>query len=313
MISKNKSFYRKFTYFFHLLNRYIRDLILNQTNCTKDEYKIFYSDGMKKELMNKKNIPDKFISGADYNSLLINANKVVQNRFQIFSKTYDLSLEKKNNFKEFKRIDWFLDKNNNIHFSNSHWYRIKKKHPKSGDVKFPWEIARFQHAIIIGNAYLITKNEIYTKSFIYQFRDWINNNPARYGIHWANTMEVGIRSATLSLGLLFFIESKELNQEFLNLFLKSMNEHGEHIYNNLENLQTNNSNHYIGNLFGIFFLSLIFPFFPNSKKWQAFAQKELEKEIYDQTFDDGWGFESSTTYHKLITEMFLFVLYLQII
>ena len=95
MISKNKSFYRKFTYFFHLLNRYIRDLILNQTNCTKDEYKIFYSDGMKKELMNKKNIPDKFISGADYNSLLINANKVVQNRFQIFSKTYDLSLEKK--------------------------------------------------------------------------------------------------------------------------------------------------------------------------------------------------------------------------
>ena len=63
-----------------------------------------------------KNIPDKFISGADYNSLLINANKVVQNRFQIFSKTYDLSLEKKNNFKEFKRIDWFLDKNNNIHF-----------------------------------------------------------------------------------------------------------------------------------------------------------------------------------------------------
>ena len=120
-------------------------------------------------------------------------------------------------------------------------------------MKFPWEIARFQHAIIIGNAYLITKNEIYTKSFIYQVRDWINNNPARYGIHWANTMEVGIRSATLSLGLLFFIESKELNQEFLNLFLKSMNEHGEHIYNNLENLQTNNSNHYIGNLFGIFF------------------------------------------------------------
>ena len=37
-----------------------------------------------------------------------------------------------------------------------------------------------------------------------------------------------------------------------------MNEHGNHIYNNLENLQSNNSNHYIGNLFGLFYCVNLF-------------------------------------------------------
>ncbi len=298
--------YKKFNYLIHLIIRYLCDrfsfIIIDQKEKLneKDIINWQFQLNSKKQCIN-----NFFLKDLEHN-LIPFADEIVNHHFIIFSRSYLIKRDNQKNSNEYQKIDWFNDKMNNKQFSHNYWYRLRVQHPKGGEIKFPWELSRFQHALILGKAYIVTKDEIFTKAFIAQIRDWVIHNPVRYGINWSNTMEVGIRSATMSLGLLFFIESKELDQKFFNLFLKSMNEHGNHIYNNLENLQSNNSNHYIGNLFGLFFIALIFSLFHESKKWLSFAQKELEKEIYDQTFEDGWGFESSVPYHKLITEMFLY-------
>ena len=58
---------------------------------------------------------------------------------------------------------------NNKQFSHNYWYRLRVQHPKGGEIKFPWELSRFQHALILGKAYIVTKDEIFTKAFIAKF------------------------------------------------------------------------------------------------------------------------------------------------
>ena len=168
-------------------------------------------------------------------------------------------------------------------------------------------MSRFHHLILLGQAYAYTNQEKYTLEFINQISDWIESNPIRYGINWSNTMEVGIRVANWTIALLYFQKSCHLTKDFLKQYLKSIQEHGNHIYKNLENLQPINSNHYIGNLFGLYILSSICPSLKDSSKWLKFSKKELEKEIVRQTDKDGWDYEASTAYHRLVTEMFLYL------
>ena len=111
----------------------------------------------------------------------------------------------------------------------------------------------------------------------------------------------------LDYSSLIFSKSCHLTKDFLKQYLKSIQEHGNHIYKNLENLQPINSNHYIGNLFGLYILSSICPSLKDSSKWLKFSKKELEKEIVRQTDKDGWDYEASTAYHRLVTEMFLYL------
>jgi hypothetical protein len=62
--------------------------------------------------------------------------------------------------------------------SPKRFYRnIRYCHLKGVDVKVPWELSRFQHLIILGQAYVLTNNEKYSTEFINQINDWIENNP----------------------------------------------------------------------------------------------------------------------------------------
>lgn len=233
------------------------------------------------------------------------ADKILTHKIYLFGKEYTYNKSKPRT--QYREINWFLDPQSNVTYSKGTWYRTAKNtNVQSADVKYPWELSRFQHFTLIGEAYKLTKDEIYAQEFKDQVTDWINANPPKLGINWACTMEVGIRIANWIVGLMYFIESDCIDNEFLGLFYNSAITHGDHIYNNLENLQVYTSNHYTANLAGLFILSIFLPESSKSKRWKKFSLKELEKEIDAQTLDSGWQYESSTAYHRLVTEMFLY-------
>ena len=178
--------------------------------------------------------------------------------------------------------------------------------PYGIDIKYPWELSRCQHFILLGEAYALTKDEKYAIEYRNQILDWINNNPVRYGPNWSYTMEVSIRIANWLVALLYFIYSSSLDDHFLLRLMASVQEHGYHIGNNLENLQAFTSNHYVANLSGLFILAVFCPWMKKSESWARFAKREIEKEIIKQTYDDGWDYEASTGYHRLVTEMFMY-------
>ena len=58
------------------------------------------------------------------------------------------------------------------------------------DIKVPWELSRFQHFTILGQAYILSKEEKYAQEFVNQVTDWIEHNPVGFGVNWACPMDV---------------------------------------------------------------------------------------------------------------------------
>jgi len=297
---------KKIRYLFHLTVQYFIDFAI--PNGSKDirtnEINIKESQNF---LIKAQPLLELFQVNNKKGEILHKANNIMYHDFILFGKIFSFLPNQSDTFGSYQPINWHYDPSSKNEFSRKDWYRlIRKNIPKGSDLKYPWELSRFQHLTLLGQAYTITAEEKYTLEFVNQITDWIENNPVRYGINWACTMEVGIRIANWIVGLMYFIESDTIDVEFLTLFNNSAMVHGDHIYNNLENLQVYTSNHYAANIAGLFILSVYLPRSTRIRRWQKFAFKELESEIINQTYESGWQYESSTSYHRLVTEMFLY-------
>lgn len=183
----------------------------------------------------------------------------------------------------------------------------------NSDVKIPWELSRFQHFFTLGKAYLLTKHEKYSLEFKDEIEDWIKNNPVEMSVNWACTMDVAIRAVNWMIGYFFFKNSKSISKEFWVKYNKSLYLHGRHIIKNLENQGEHTGNHYLSNVVGLVWLGIYFGEFVvkdkneenNPELWIGYAVKELEKQMFIQVNEDGTNYEASTSYHRLVTELFL--------
>ncbi|MBE7097081.1 alginate lyase family protein [Bacillus cereus] len=181
------------------------------------------------------------------------------------------------------------------------------------DVKVPWELSRFQHVFTLGKAYWVMEDEKYAVEFKEQIIDWIEKNPFEMSVNWTCTMDVAIRAVNWIVGYYLFKDSREIDKNFWELFNKSLYMHGKFIYKNLENKGEHTGNHYLSNIVGLVWLGLYFKQFSLSsvfdsntpEKWLAYGVAELEKEMFVQVNEDGTNYEASTSYHRLVTELFL--------
>ncbi len=149
--------------------------------------------------------------------------------------------------------------------------------------------------------------ERYAWEFRRQVLDFIATNPPRFGVNWACTMDVGIRvSNWLAAYDMFCACGAQFDQEFLEVFRRSVYEHGLHIVNNLECNEEYRSNHYLSNIAGLLFVAACLPCSPEIDAWLAFTVQELITEVENQFYHDGGNFEASTSYHRLSAEMTLY-------
>ncbi len=202
-------------------------------------------------------------------------------------------------------LPWHHDFKTGYKWNPKKYFKEIKIPYGKADIKIPWELSRFQHLTVLGQAYWLTANEKYAEEFIQQVEDWIDHNPVGFGVNWASTMDVAIRVANWILGFYFFKQSPALKGDFLKKFLKNLLMHGRHIERNLENKGITN-NHYISNLAGLIYLGIAFPEFKKASHWREFGIRELIKEIDIQVYNDGVSFEASTCYHRLALELFFY-------
>lgn len=235
-------------------------------------------------------------------------------------------------------IDWQLDYKSGYRWSESTWYRdIRYGHKLGVDVKVPWELARMQHLPQITIAYALavqssklkaqrkkdgqktesenqkSRNnqmeapELYVLEFRSQVLDFIATNPPRFGVNWACTMDVGIRVANwLAAYDLFYACGAQFDRKFMEVFKRSIYEHGLHIINNLEWNEEHRSNHYLSDIAGLLFVAAYLPCSPEIDAWLAFAVQELITEVEGQFYPDGGNFEASTSYHRLSSEIVIY-------
>ena len=93
-----------------------------------------------------------------------------------------------------EKIDWHRDYKTNIRWSPAYIRSIEYNNPdQPSDVKFPWELSRFQWTIPAAQAHLLTGDEKYAIAVKDILSQWIDENPCAYSVNWACTMEVALR------------------------------------------------------------------------------------------------------------------------
>ncbi|MBI3577958.1 MAG: alginate lyase family protein [Ignavibacteriales bacterium] len=234
-------------------------------------------------------------STQNYEDILAEAQNVLENKFETLGSGL-ISLG--------TQIDWQKD------FKSGKAWPFKPSSEldvldvnNSSDVKVPWELSRFHQVWWLGKAYWLTRNEQYAIKFRELVEDWIEKNPPGVGINWVVAMEVAIRACSWIAGYYFFCESKSLSEDFWMKFLKSLYAHGIFIECNQE-MSWQNGNHFLSDIVGLIFLGIFFRQTPFGKRWIAYGAKALEKEMNRQVYSDGVNYEKSTSYHRLVLELF---------
>lgn len=174
-----------------------------------------------------------------------------------------------------------------------------------GDPKYVWELNRHSHFLKLGRAYWLTNDEKYADEFIQSINSWIIQNPYLYGINWVEGIEVSTRAVSWIWAYEFFSESDLFTESFKISFVSNLYLHGKYLIENLSDKWRVNNNHILSELVGLIYLGNFFYSYDFGKSWMKEARDKLELELNKQIMNDGFLWESSTTYHKFVTELIL--------
>ena len=319
MNTKRIKYYFKNHSFMDILVKIIKNII-NKLSYTKNKFliqtlnkinlnKSFHSYNTKMTFFykysNKSKVKSFYLSNKNLKLEILNeSSMILEHKFNLLgSDIMDLGT----------KIKWNEDFKTNYIWENK-FYKdiIQVDLTNYSDIKVPWELSRFQHFFCLGKAYWITDDDIYYYEFKSQVLDWVQKNPYCMSVNWTCAMDVGIRSINWIFAFFHFEEKIIKDVSLRDLLYNSLYQHGKFIYRNLENKHNLNNNHYLSNLIALVYLGLFFEGLSNGllehKNWLKFGMKELEKEMFIQNNTDGTNYESSTSYHRLVSEIYLYAL-----
>jgi hypothetical protein len=115
-------------------------------------------------------------------------------------------------------------------------------------------------------------------------------------------MDVALRACNWLVSWELIKNSISVTKEFKTEFSQSLYDHGQYLRRYLEWGVERSSNHYLSNLIGLLYLGLVL----GQDEWVGFSTRELETEMFHQVHEDGFDFETSTAYHRLVTEIFFY-------
>lgn len=174
----------------------------------------------------------------------------------------------------------------------------------SKDIKIPWELSRFAHLFVLAKAYAQTDDERYAHCFVQQVEDWRVHNPFLLGVNWVCPMEVAIRVINWICAWHYFKKSAVITEEFWQSFVCSLYDHMRYLENNWEWYDSRTSNHYLSDLVGYLYVCYFFEDMHGMRQKGDWAFKKIVSESEKQLLPDGMSYEGSTSYHRLVTELF---------
>jgi len=236
-----------------------------------------------------------FLKTADENKIILQAEKILQNKYNILGSGEVCFGDK---------INWNYDYNGKYEWTqNFPWQVNFFDFPKGVDIKYTWELARFHQGITLGKAYLITGNEIYANKFLDIFTSFITSNPYCKGVNWVNSSEVSIRLLNVIFSFAFFIPSAKIDENIINSFIDFVLYHSAFIENNLEYTKKR-GDEYLANLIALAGAGIVLKDSYYGKKLLNFARTGLEQEIRSEIHNDGVSYEQSVPFHSVILEIF---------
>ena len=160
---------------------------------------------------------------------------------------------------DYRPIDWQLDFRSGYRWdSQRHFTQLRDPDRIGADVKVPWELGRLQHLPQLALCAVLAQAEVrgfappadYLQELRCQVLDFLALNPPRFGINWMCPMDVGIRVANMVLAFDLVIGSELdsdgaiIDQPLIDMVVRSVREHANHVADHLEWSDHGRSNHY---------------------------------------------------------------------
>lgn len=176
----------------------------------------------------------------------------------------------------------------------------------NNDEEWVFMLNRHRYWITLGQAYVLTKDEKYTKTFIRQLTHWIKN-VRQVGdaekTTW-RTIEAGIRGENWVKAYSYFSNSEYINEETTRIFVESLKEHGEYLYNNYCDARKL-SNWGVLESHGLLVIGLFLNDKELSEKYVQESLRRLEEQIDLQVMEDGMHWEQSPMYLNEVLHCYL--------
>lgn len=222
-------------------------------------------------------------------------NRIINGDIQFFSHEW-ISLG--------KDYDWVTNPTTNYHYNvEEHWTKIQDIDEKSGDIKFVWEKSRFSFLYtIVRNDY--HNHENHGDFVISQILDWIEKNPLNCGPNYKCSQEISLRVLNWLFALNFYKFHPYLTEERWDTIIQSIYWQIDHVYQNINFSRISvRNNHAITETLTLYLIGLMFPEFPNARKWKFKGKRWFEKEIEYQFQPDGTYIQNSLNYQRVVTQL----------
>ena len=177
------------------------------------------------------------------------------------------------------------------------------------DVKVPYELSRLQFLPVLGKAFVLTGNDRYRETAKCLVSSWIQDNPFGIGVNWSLAMEVALRGMSICFLLSLLSPFRAAEKGWLASVTQSLWQHLVYVEAHIEFSHLISSNHYLGNIVGLYCLASFLDG-PRMATKRHFYRRRIENELARQVYEDGGDYEGSTGYHVLVTQMFTTVLLL---
>ena len=205
-----------------------------------------------------------------------------------------------------KFIDWHRDPFSGYDWPLDFYGDIRLQRNDGSDVRAVWELNRLGHLLTLAEAFSLSRDPRFSAEFFRQVESWDSRNPFEHGVNWNCAMEVALRAINLSGAFAAFRRAPDLDSEKLVQLLRIFDQHGRFIHDHLEFSYIATSNHYLSNVVGLLWLGILLPELAEAPAWRAFGLRELKREMNKQVLADGADYESSTGYHRLVLQLFLY-------
>lgn len=176
---------------------------------------------------------------------------------------------------------------------------------RPSDVKRAWELSRLQWLLPCAQAWRLTGDERYAHHVREVLEQWIDGNPFACGVNWAVAMEPAIRILSWSWLLRACADSESFSDRaFRQRFMQAYYLHGLFIEKFLERSDVN-GNHFTADAVALVVAGVVVGSGDDAARWRGSGERDIAAEITRQVHPDGVDFEASSSYHRLVAELFL--------
>ena len=180
--------------------------------------------------------------------------------------------------------------------------KINKLFNQGIEVKFPWELSRFNFGIDLALHYRQSSDLKYYILFKNLVTNWLEKNKFLMGVNWICTMEVAIRAANWIVAANLFESVFWRDDTFVCMMSKSLFQHALYINKFPEKFPLSENNHLIADYSGLFVLAFSFRHTSMGKRLLEIAKRGLIYCMEKQIGEDGINFEHTIPYHRLTLE-----------